>query len=318
MKISVIIPTFNRSKILPLCLDSLVNQNYPKDKYEVIIVDNNSIDDTEAVVSSYIDNYQDVLIRYLLENEPGAGIARNLGVEKAKFDILAFSDDDGIFCKNWLQEISISLSQNPKAVALAGKILIKWDKEPPRWVFPYEWLLGNLDYGNEQFYKTNLYINAGNFIIKKNIFNAVGGFSTGIVRDYLVEHSEDGINKRLAKEGYIIGWAPKALMNHYQVVVKNASINDIKRRHKNLGIAKSYTFYINNKYKPATLLFFLLKKLLKYCIYQIRVVQFSTTRNYEKKLQSIFLKVYTKSQLTCLIKLASHPTKWTVPAKTDT
>lgn len=169
MNISIIVPTYNRAHILPMCLDSLVRQSYSKNKYEIIIVDNNSKDNTYYVVKRYIDKYRAISIKYLFEEKQGAGFARNIGAKSAKFEILSFTDDDAILCKDWLKEISNCFKSNPEIVAVTGKIVIKWNKNPPDWVRPYEWLLGTLDYGDEIQCKKGLNMNLGNLSIKKDI-----------------------------------------------------------------------------------------------------------------------------------------------------
>ena len=94
MKVSLIIPTFNRSLLLTKCLDSLVNQTYPITDYEIIVVDNNSIDNTFDIVNEYIKKYSN--LRYFKEKKPGLVNARHTGAKNASFDYLIFTDDDGV------------------------------------------------------------------------------------------------------------------------------------------------------------------------------------------------------------------------------
>lgn len=90
MHISVIIPTFNRAKILKECLEALVNQELPKKDYEVIVVDDGSRDETKDVVNSFKKNG----FRYIRQDNQGQGIARNTGVANANGDIVVFIGDD--------------------------------------------------------------------------------------------------------------------------------------------------------------------------------------------------------------------------------
>lgn len=87
--ISVVIPTYNREKTIIRCLKSVMNQSYKN--IEIIVVDDCSVDNTQAVVESISDNR----IRFIkLEKNSGACVARNVGVENSKGEYIAFQDSD--------------------------------------------------------------------------------------------------------------------------------------------------------------------------------------------------------------------------------
>jgi glycosyltransferase involved in cell wall biosynthesis len=303
MNISVIIPTFNRADLLPLCLDSLVNQNYPKTNYEIIVVDNNSNDCTKEVVDKYIAKYKTVSIKYFLERTPGAGCARNTGAINAAYDILSFTDDDGILSENWLTEISEVFKSSPDIAAVAGKIVIKWDTEPPAWIKSYEWLLGSLDYGNETKYSHELYINLGNLSIKKDILLKLGGFNADQIGEKIASNGEDELNEKLWKNNYLIGWAPKAVMEHCQFVSKNATVSDIKRRYANRGVAIPYKIFISQKQVYYLLTLNLLKRIKGIFKNLFKYNYNFLNRNHEKKLLAAFLISHDCAQFPYTFKL---------------
>ena len=185
MKISVIVTTFNRAKIIPMCLDSLVAQNYEKSDYEIIIVNNNSSDNTEEVIEDYIERYPDINIKYYFVPRPGQVYARQIGILASSNEILTFTDDDGILVKDWLKEIAKVFSMSDEVVGVAGKIKIKWDENPPEWIFDYERQLGKLDYGKDIKFEVGLYMNAGNLSIKRDVLFEVGGFNPEMVGEWL-------------------------------------------------------------------------------------------------------------------------------------
>jgi glycosyltransferase involved in cell wall biosynthesis len=235
MKISVIVPTYNRAKILSMAVESLIKQDFNKLNYEIVIVDNNSTDNTKEVAEKYQKENPDTVIRYVFEPSQGLVFARHAGVRESKYDVLSFTDDDGILSPKWLNEIARLFEMNREVVAVAGKILIKWDETPPQWVISYERLLGKLDYGDKIRIEKGLNINGGNFSIRKEVLLQLGGFNPDQIGEWLIGDGEVGLCRKIHNAGYLIGWAPEALMEHYQIVKKNATVDDIRRRYINNG-----------------------------------------------------------------------------------
>jgi glycosyltransferase involved in cell wall biosynthesis len=303
MKFSVIITTFNRANIIPVCLDSLVNQNYPKDDYEIIIVNNNSSDNTEEVVEKYIERFPDVNIKYYFIPRPGQVYARQIGILAAKNEILSFTDDDGILCPDWLSEIKNVFQKNDKAAGVAGKIEIKWDETPPEWIYEYEKQLGKLDYGDEIKYETGMYMNAGNLSIKKDILIEVGGFNPEMVGEWLLGDGESGLWLRLKKKNYLIGWAPKALMQHYQIARKNATIEDIRRRFMNNGICIPYNIYAINKEGKNALIRNMLYTFKQGIKWSIKKIKYTLRGSKKNKYYAIFRSSFYYAQVKYSIKI---------------
>lgn len=113
--VSVIVPVYNGEKTIEECITSLLNQKYPKDRYEIIIVDNNSTDNTAQIIQRYP-------VRYLKEEKiKSSYAARNKGVKNAKGEILAFTDADCIASDKWLKE-GVKSFDEEKVGCVAGKI----------------------------------------------------------------------------------------------------------------------------------------------------------------------------------------------------
>ncbi len=113
--ISVVIPAYNEEKLIGLCLDALVRQK-TRETFEVIVVNNNSIDKTEEIVKSY-KNQLNVTI--ILEKSKGRGAARFTGFKAAKGDIILSTDADVLVPPYWIERMTNTL-KNSHAVALAG------------------------------------------------------------------------------------------------------------------------------------------------------------------------------------------------------
>jgi len=94
--ISVVIPAHNGSKTLPFALFNLVGQRYPRDKFELIIVDDRSKDETKDLVQEFIDSYIALGLNITLVENTGSGAAeaRNTGILISKGEIVALTDQD--------------------------------------------------------------------------------------------------------------------------------------------------------------------------------------------------------------------------------
>ena len=107
MKISVIIPTYNRKKTLARAIQSVINQSLSP--FEILIIDDGSNDGTQEWVK---ENFQS--IKYIYQNNRGVSSARNIGIENANGDWVAFLDSDDEWLSNKLHEQVIAIESNPK------------------------------------------------------------------------------------------------------------------------------------------------------------------------------------------------------------
>ena len=133
MKITVILCTYNRCGELTKALSSVTASTVPNStEWEVLVVDNNSTDQTPAVVEEYSRRHPG-RVRYLFEPRPGKSNALNTGIEKARGNILAFMDDDVTVEPMWLQNLTANLHDGTWAGA-GGRILPQWNCPRPSWL----------------------------------------------------------------------------------------------------------------------------------------------------------------------------------------
>ena len=130
---SVVICTYNRAAFLEGALASVFAQAYPKDRYELIIVDNDSSDGTQALVQRY-PTAASIAIAYYVERRPGASFARNLGIERARHEYIAFLDDDAVAAPGWLAGFDAAI-RGYGALAGGGPVepIVEPGLEPPSW-----------------------------------------------------------------------------------------------------------------------------------------------------------------------------------------
>ena len=122
MKASVIVPVYNDPRV-EACISSLLTQDYPKELYEVIVVDNNSNDTTSEVIQRFN-------VKYVREDRKGSYFARNKGLEIAKGDVAAFIDADCVAAPHWLSELLRDF-KDPHVGGIGGRLL---KLEPRTWV----------------------------------------------------------------------------------------------------------------------------------------------------------------------------------------
>lgn len=130
---TVAIPTYNGASRLPELLERLKTQLYTENfSWEIIVVDNNSNDDTAKVVQNYQESWQcPYPLKYCFELQQGAAYARERAVQEAKGQLIGFLDDDNYPESNWVAAAYAFSQKYPQAGAYASQIHPKWEVEPP-------------------------------------------------------------------------------------------------------------------------------------------------------------------------------------------
>jgi glycosyltransferase involved in cell wall biosynthesis len=127
---TVAIPTYNGETRLPEVLDKLLAQiNTETFDWEVIVIDNNSTDNTAKIVQNYQANWPQ--LRYFQEQKQGAGFARQRAVEEAKSPLIGFLDDDNLPAPDWVSAAYKFGKEYPQAGAYASQTRPIYEVEPP-------------------------------------------------------------------------------------------------------------------------------------------------------------------------------------------
>lgn len=130
--LSVAIRTYNRAEKLPALLDALSQQvNVSQLDWEIIVVDNNSTDPTQAVVAKYQQGWTSGDLRYVLETRQGASFARQRAIAEARGCWIAFLDDDNVPAEDWVSAAYVFAMAHPKAAAFGGQIHARYEVPPP-------------------------------------------------------------------------------------------------------------------------------------------------------------------------------------------
>ena len=132
MRVTVSICTWNRSASLKRTLDSLAEMRIPADlKWELLVVNNNSSDDTDSVVDSFSNRLP---VRRIFEKAQGLSNARNAGIKVALGDYILWTDDDVIVGPEWLETYCSVFDQRPDAAIFGGPVYPVFEEPVPRWL----------------------------------------------------------------------------------------------------------------------------------------------------------------------------------------
>lgn len=179
LKISVVICTYNRDKFIGEALQSLSIQTLSPSNFEIIIVNNNSKDNTEKICKKFISSHPELDTTYVVETEQGLSFARNRGIMEAKYDIITYIDDDAFAKGDFLELIFTYFNENPTTAGVGGKVTPRYEIEEPIWMNKY--LLGivtGIDYGDHlKKFASNRFPVGCNMSYRKDLLIEVGGFN---------------------------------------------------------------------------------------------------------------------------------------------
>jgi glycosyltransferase involved in cell wall biosynthesis len=173
--ISVVVCTYNRADLLANALHTVCEQSLASSEYEIIVVDNNSTDDTRAVAESFCCRYPNV--RYCFEGKQGVSRARNRGWKEARGDYVAYVDDDCEVPKQWLAVAKRIIEQQAPTV-FGGPYYAFYNSPKPRW-----WKERyDLDFSRKYRETAGLlpsgkYQDGGNMFIQRSALARIGGFN---------------------------------------------------------------------------------------------------------------------------------------------
>ncbi|MCI0337018.1 MAG: glycosyltransferase family 2 protein [Acidobacteria bacterium] len=209
MKLSVLICTRNRAKPLDSTLHSFFKQQFGGDyHYEVIVIDNNSTDETRQVIERYAALHPGI-VRYCSESRQGLTYARNKAIAEASGEIIVFTDDDVLIDESWLDEIHREFTSDPSLCLFGGRVLLAHDglqrvsqqpsDERQTFVFPDGWTFPM----------------GANMAFRREVFNRIGLFDVRLgAGRFFAGGDETDFFYRALKAGYRLLYAPNALVYH--------------------------------------------------------------------------------------------------------
>lgn len=219
---SIVIPTYARPDRLALCLQALAQLDYPREHFEIILVDDGSPSPPTDLINAW---KQQLPLKFLVQAHGGPALARNLGAAEAHSAYLAFTDDDCAPESNWLTVFAQQLSNFPEC-ALGGQIINALPNNPYSSVsqdlVTYLYSRFNHDPEQARFFTSN------NLVVPVEAFRALGGFDSNF--KFAAGEDRDFCDRWLGS-GHGLRYVAQAVVRHSHQL----TLTSFWRQHFNYG-----------------------------------------------------------------------------------
>jgi cellulose synthase/poly-beta-1,6-N-acetylglucosamine synthase-like glycosyltransferase len=237
--VSIVIPCYNSKRTVGDCLSSLAGQTYPRDRYEVILVDNGSTDGTcEQVRVLY------PWVKLIHSLQKGSAFARNAGIREASGELILSTDSDCVADKAWIAQLVSALETAGRDVAAVGGTILPYstktavERYQPAWAAQPD--ITRMTSGV-------LYTAAGNAAFRTSILRLVGGF------DGACGHDDTDLGIRILKAGYRVDYTDKALVQHRNpITLSELYKHRVKYGSCNYALSKKHPLILGDPTVPGT------------------------------------------------------------------
>ncbi|WP_287585065.1 glycosyltransferase family 2 protein [Candidatus Borrarchaeum sp.] len=247
--VSVVVPVHNSEDTIGACLESIFNLDYPKDKLEVIVVDD-STDRTPEIVKRFNVHH----IRF--GKRVGIGYARRIGVEKAIGELAASTDSDCCADPNWLKELTKHF-ERPEVGGVGGGVILHLEDKMSKYIgylgFPAGGLIGYESLFSMTKNRELERLSTANAIFRRKVILDVGNFNSS----FFYGGEDVNLSLRIAEQ-YKLIFEPKAIVHHYESrntltgfikwhIRRGAAYHSIHRRKYKVGrtLGQKFRHYLN-------------------------------------------------------------------------
>jgi GT2 family glycosyltransferase len=228
---SIIVPTYNRPDRLAGCLRALAGLSYPRDRFEVIVIDDESPTPLDGAVMPWRSRLD---LTLLTQTHAGPAAARNTGVARAKGDFIAFTDDDCAPAADWLHALAARFTVTPH-YAIGGSVLNGLSRNP--YATASQLLIDYLYTHYNANRDRALFLTSNNVAFPTDRFRAIGGFDTSFP---LAAAEDRDLCDRWLLHGYRMIYAPEALVYHAHALTWRTFC----RQHFNYGRGAAYFHHL--------------------------------------------------------------------------
>lgn len=218
MDVTVCICTFDRYELLQKAIDSVLLQRASNVEWELLVIDNSPSAEAAADFASRYEASDRVIFHY--EPTPGLSNARNVGIRKAKGDVISYLDDDAIAGENWLFEVNRAFAAFPEAGVVGGRIEPFFEVPRPEWLGDrFLGAFSVIDWGGDlRIASAEEWLAGANISFRIDPLRDVGGFPTKLGRvgggSVLMSNEEIQVLEGLEQKGWKRVYAPDASVQH--------------------------------------------------------------------------------------------------------
>lgn len=228
MKISVIIATCNRSQGIERFLTAIRDAIVPDGcQLEIVVIDNNSKDDTKDVVERLIPNHN-YNVRYFFHPIPGVSGARNLGIANSTGEVILFSDDDCVSDSCWISETYKLYAADENLALVGGRVELYSSEDMP------ETIKTSLEPDVlDNVYKIHGFLHGCNMSVRRSALEEVGSYDERLGAGTVLKSAEDtDLVYRFFKARKKIIYAPEVLVYHDHGRKSEAAVQEVRRNYK--------------------------------------------------------------------------------------
>ncbi len=302
INLTVAIPTYNGENRLPQVLEIIQTQTGIESvNWEIIVVDNNSKDNTAKLIQEYQKNWQNSYpLRYVFEPEQGLAFARQRAIEEAKGELVAFLDDDNIPALNWVSEVYKFGQKYPQAGAYASQIHGLFEVEPPEHLKSIIFYLAINERGNQPLLyepRKKGFPPGGGLVVRRDVWKQnvpTRLFFIGRVGKSMLGTEDAEALFYIHRAGWEIWYNPDMEIEHI-IPSSRLEKNYLMRLMRSIGISRFYfrMVLIKSWQRPFAFFVYLLNDLRKLAFYLI---------TYRKVLNHDVVAVYEKERLIGILQ----------------
>ncbi len=242
LRLSLVIATYNRAESLLVALQSVIEQDAPRNEWECVVVNNNSTDATEERFAEFAAAHPDVKLRMVKEMRQGLSYARNRGIGESEGEYIAIIDDDERIAPEFISSYIALFDSTPDAVAAGGPIVAEYPLGKPRWMsrFTERPIANTMYFGDEVcLFPAGRIPGGGNMALRRSAVRRYGVFDTslGYVGEQLIGGEESDLFERLQIAEAKYYYVPGAVM--YHIIPKEKLTEEyLSRLSYNVGVSQ--------------------------------------------------------------------------------
>lgn len=240
--ITLVICTYNNSSLLKKtlatiekqCVDTAIN-------WSTLVIDNNSTDQTQQLVQTYIQSGKIPNLHYVFEKQQGLAYARRRAVTETKSELIAFIDDDCLLSLDWVEQAVAFCRNHPMAGAIGGKVELLWEAPPDEFTLKCKASLSAQDYGDLPTQLPSIgwaYLVGAGLLLRRTALESSGWMDSADLVDRcgskLTSGGDIEIVLRVRKAGYQLWYNPAMQLQHY-IPQRRMSVDYLCNLHRGFG-----------------------------------------------------------------------------------